>query len=308
MGTLTSSTLLATLIAACGPMYGNQQQPQQGPAPQGYPQQAQQPPAGPPGGANGDTDTNVDPWNNGQQAQQPQQDPRQGWRGDPRYSRRDPRYDARNDPRYNPPPPPPEPDPQPQARPDPRPQPQPDPRIGPQPDPNGPPPPPPPPDPAPVGPQPPRGGAKLSGDMQQLLDAHNKDRAAHCAAPLAWSPKLEQVAQTWANSLRDQGCKFGHSGGRYGENLAAGTTGTLDGNAVTAMWYDEIKDYSFDRGGFSGSTGHFTQVVWRGSTAVGCGKATCRGMDIYVCNYDPPGNVDGGYRENVLPTSCARRR
>jgi hypothetical protein len=31
-------------------------------------------------------------------------------------------------------------------------------------------------------------------------------------------------------------------------------------------------------------------------------------MDIYVCNYDPPGNVEGEYRNNVLPTSCQRRR
>ena len=46
----------------------------------------------------------------------------------------------------------------------------------------------------------------------------------------------------------------------YG-TLAAGTTGTLDGRAVTAMWYDEVKGYSFQQPGFSMQTGHFTQVV-----------------------------------------------
>jgi uncharacterized protein YkwD len=161
------------------------------------------------------------------------------------------------------------------------------------------------PEPAPPArqPPPPR-GPRLATDAQQILDAHNRYRAQHCAAPLAWSPKLEQVAARWAQSLVDQGCKFGHSGGQYGENLAAGTSGTLDGNAVAAMWYDEIKEYSFDRGGFSMNTGHFTQVVWRDTSEVGCAKATCRGMDIWVCNYNPAGNVDGDYRANVKPRGC----
>jgi hypothetical protein len=55
-------------------------------------------------------------------------------------------------------------------------------------------------------------------------------------------------------------------------------------------------------------TGHFTQVVWRQTTQLGCGVSTCRGMDIWVCEYDPPGNVQGHYRQNVLPASCQRQR
>lgn len=140
--------------------------------------------------------------------------------------------------------------------------------------------------------------------MQALVDAHNRARARHCAAPLTWSPALAEVAQRWANALRDQGCKFGHSGGTYGENLAAGTAGTLDAESVTAMWYDEVGLYNFASGGFSMKTGHFTQVVWRDTTQVGCAVATCRGMDIWVCEYDPPGNVQGQYRQNVRPTGC----
>jgi len=139
---------------------------------------------------------------------------------------------------------------------------------------------------------------------QRFVDAHNKVRAQHCAAPLTWSPKLAAAAQKWADSLRDQGCKFGHSGGQYGENLAAGTAGVLDPEATVAMWYDEIKQYRFPDGGFSMQTGHFTQVVWRGTKQVGCGHTECKGNDIWVCEYDPPGNWDGEYRSNVLPKGC----
>ena len=72
------------------------------------------------------------------------------------------------------------------------------------------------------------------------------------------------------------------------------------------MWYDEIAQYRFPDGGFSMETGHFTQVVWRGTTQVGCGHSQCKGNDIWVCNYDPAGNWDGQYRENVLPRGCKK--
>jgi pathogenesis-related protein 1 len=139
---------------------------------------------------------------------------------------------------------------------------------------------------------------------QRFVDAHNRARAKHCAGKLTWSPKLASYAQKWADTLKAKGCAFGHSGGQYGENLAAGTEGVLDPEATVAMWYDEIKLYKFPDGGFSMQTGHFTQLVWRTTTQVGCGHAQCKGNDIWVCEYDPPGNYDGEYRQNVLPAGC----
>ena len=37
----------------------------------------------------------------------------------------------------------------------------------------------------------------------------------------------------------------------------------------------------------------YTQMVWRDTTALGCGEAICDKTLIVACNYDPPGNYIG---------------
>jgi len=140
--------------------------------------------------------------------------------------------------------------------------------------------------------------------MAAIVDAHTRRRAEHCAPALQWSDALAHQAQAWVEHLRESGCQLEHSGGDTGENLAAGTEGTLSPEAVVEMWYGEVSQYDFDRGGFSMDTGHFTQLVWVGSTLIGCGVTSCDGLDVWACNYGPAGNVEGGYQANVLSTSC----
>ena len=80
----------------------------------------------------------------------------------------------------------------------------------------------------------------------------------------------------------------------------------LLGNKATQSWYDEIKDYSFARPGFSAATGHFTQVVWKGSSKLGVGIAFADNgrKAIVVANYSPPGNYQGQFPQNVLQAQC----
>jgi len=141
----------------------------------------------------------------------------------------------------------------------------------------------------------------LPAFAQTLLDEHNRHRASHCAPPLAWSDELAATAQRWADR-----CEFEHSSHGYGENLAMGTASSLDAARTVELWYREVDDYDFARPGFSGTTGHFTQLVWKASTKLGCGSATCGGMTLWVCNYDPAGNELRAFEANVLPTSCRR--
>ena len=49
-------------------------------------------------------------------------------------------------------------------------------------------------------------------------------------------------------------------------------------------------------------SGHFTQVVWKGSEEMGIGKAQSKEGSWYVvANYRPPGNMMGDFEKNVLP-------
>ena len=144
----------------------------------------------------------------------------------------------------------------------------------------------------------------LPARMQQALEAHNAARAEHCSAPLAWSSEAAAAADEWAQRLVGRGCTLEHSRSAYGENLFMATAGRSSPADVVASWVNERRQYDFRHGGFSMETGHFTQVVWKGTTRLGCAMRTCRGMDLWVCNYDSPGNVQGGYAQNVMATSC----
>lgn len=67
------------------------------------------------------------------------------------------------------------------------------------------------------------------------------------------------------------------------------------------MWYDEIKYYNFNSPGFSSATGHFTAMVWKGSTQLGIGCAEANGCVVVVACYKPHANFQGQFGANVLP-------
>jgi len=156
----------------------------------------------------------------------------------------------------------------------------------------------PPPTPAP----PPAPASSLVGWKQAVLDETNKYRAEHSAPALTWDDSLAADGQTWADS-----CDFVHSAMGNGENLYAGT-GSFNGASAVTSWYNEITDYNFNNPGFAGSTGHFTQLVWKSTTVVGCGLKQCSYLNgagfnnayFLVCEYSPPGNFLGQFAANVL--------
>ncbi|KAH6976180.1 CAP domain-containing protein [Ilyonectria sp. MPI-CAGE-AT-0026] len=127
-----------------------------------------------------------------------------------------------------------------------------------------------------------------------ILNSTNFYRSEHNATALTWNETLEDFA---ADYLDGNDCAFEHSGGPYGENLAIGYP---NATASVEAWGNERDEYNFRRGKFSHATGHFTQLVWKDTTDVGCGRRLCGESGWYlVCEYWPRGNVIGAFKEEV---------
>lgn len=137
------------------------------------------------------------------------------------------------------------------------------------------------------------------GRLAGITAAHNRIRARLDIAPLTWSPELARYAQKWADKLQRRGCDLQHrprsgpDAQRHGENLfgAGGQAATAE--QVVDAWAAEVAGYNARTGRCKGVCGHYTQVVWRDSQRLGCGVATCGDAEVWVCNYDPPGNFLG---------------
>lgn len=145
-------------------------------------------------------------------------------------------------------------------------------------------------------------GSGLTGDeIDKLVREHNRLRADVGVEPVTWSADLAAYAQSWANNLAQQGCELDHrpASGQwkqiYGENLFMGTASGYRVEDAVKSWEEEKANY---RGGPLNNSnwqdaGHYTQVVWRATTQIGCAKVNCRDNLIVVCNYNPRGNTLG---------------
>ena len=138
----------------------------------------------------------------------------------------------------------------------------------------------------------------------ETLQSHNKYRKIHHSPPLSLNKEICQISQKYAENLANNDI-FQHSDNKYkgeelGENLFMCKGKEATGEYVTKSWYDEIKDHDFN-GGFQNNTGHFTQLVWKGSKEVGFGFSKSKsGYTYVVANYFPAGNFSGQFRANVL--------
>ncbi|MFB2880748.1 CAP family protein [Floridanema aerugineum] len=154
--------------------------------------------------------------------------------------------------------------------------------------------------------------------LSNALSAHNTYRVKHHSPNMTISESLNSTAQAWAQHLATSNVGLQHSSrsqrNNAGENLfvyytTAPSFNSADlGKSAVKSWYDESSLYNYANPVFSSATGHFTQVVWKNSTQLGCGaapgKATVNGRNFnafyVVCHYAPAGNVQGQFASNVL--------
>jgi hypothetical protein len=156
-------------------------------------------------------------------------------------------------------------------------------------------------------------GSPTSAEMQEVLDKHNVYRCMHGVPALTWDADIAANAQAWADSG-----VWGHSpkprtvnGKDVGENIGWGTSRT--GPETVIAWYSEIQykspyglaESSSDSVVEGETVGHYTAVVWKSTTRLGCGKgrATINGNegDYWVCEYgNSRGNTNWLFKETVL--------
>lgn len=148
-------------------------------------------------------------------------------------------------------------------------------------------------------------------DPAAIISAHNKLRAeVGVTKKLTYSPTLAATAQTWADHLKSSNhCQMRHSkpDTQYGENLYWGSALSwsdgrkelqpVSSEQVVNRWGSEKADYNYTNNQCAPGKmcGHYTQIVWRATTHVGCGMAVCTDTQeqVWVCRYLPAGNWIG---------------
>ena len=128
---------------------------------------------------------------------------------------------------------------------------------------------------------------------RDMLAVHNAVRARLGLSPLKWSDRLAARAEDWAATLVARGQFVHRPNSTYGENLFE-IRGTVASSAqVVNAWAAESLNYDYRSNKCRGVCGHYTQIVWADTREMGCAVARGGGREVWVCNYDPPGNWIG---------------
>lgn len=136
----------------------------------------------------------------------------------------------------------------------------------------------------------------------RLLALHNRERSAVGARPLVWDRALAAASASYGPALERLG-KLAHSPARsrqgQGENLWMGTRDAYELEEMAGSWAAEKSLFrpgffpAVSRSGNWTDVAHYTQMIWKGTTRVGCAVRKSRKWDFLICRYSPNGNLVG---------------
>ncbi|XP_042512693.1 basic form of pathogenesis-related protein 1-like [Macadamia integrifolia] len=136
--------------------------------------------------------------------------------------------------------------------------------------------------------------SQAQNSPSDYLAAHNAARSEVSVGSMTWDDTVASYAQNYANQ-RAGDCNLVHSNGPYGENIAW-SSGDMSATDAVNMWVSEKAYYDYNSNSCTGGQQclHYTQVVWKNSVRLGCGRVQCSSGGTFItCNYDPPGNYEG---------------
>lgn len=131
-------------------------------------------------------------------------------------------------------------------------------------------------------------------EITQILEAQNKIRADVGLPALVWKCSLADLAQNWAT----RGAYEHRPNNFYGENIFVASDTAVSPVVGVQSW--QAEEAFWDNSAGTCREGkvcaHYTQMVWKNTTEVGCGIN--RGVQgkwkvLMVCNYAPMGNFIG---------------
>ncbi len=179
--------------------------------------------------------------------------------------------------------------------------------------------------------------ANITDDQKsKIVQRHNYYRDLVSTPTLEWDETLASHAQAWVDYLAEHYSEQDAANGtsphaqllnpdfyhNEGENIARSTAHNgflskdpldisvehtlkeLTDNNVGAIDAWASEGYYYNNGITGHATGHYTQIVWKNTTKVGCAKAVSKVYkffnnikDVYyewvVCRYSPAGNIQG---------------
>lgn len=135
----------------------------------------------------------------------------------------------------------------------------------------------------------------------RLLAAHNQARAEAGVPPLVWDRELAASAAAYGPTLSQLGRPVHAKRGRNcpHENLLQSLRGQRSPEQMVAYWVSEKPNFvpgifpNVSRTGDWSDVAHYTQVIWRTTTRLGCAVHSDQNYDWLICRYSPAGNTDG---------------
>ncbi|KAF7256133.1 hypothetical protein EG68_07221 [Paragonimus skrjabini miyazakii] len=142
------------------------------------------------------------------------------------------------------------------------------------------------------------------GFNRECFLEHNRLRAIHNSPNLRLDKKLMNSAQKHAEAMARENQLRMQEDIEYGQNAAMQVFSnylTISGTEVARLWYKHSANYDYSENNQFDKR-NFTQIVWKNTERVGFGCAINEDFKtvFMVGHYWPPGNIEGGFLENVI--------
>ena len=146
----------------------------------------------------------------------------------------------------------------------------------------------------------------LEDFINQMLKLHNEERKKNDSEELKLNEDLNSLALEYSENIKsnqEKIKKFKYINFFkeliFGENIAYSET--KEPKKIFETWLNKDKNYETNSNKFLKANAHYTQIIWKNTKEIGISISHDKENKRYctVILYYPPGNVLGGFPDNV---------